>query len=455
MNRVLWVFFGSLGVIALAGIIVALRQPPPVATGPLNLPDGSVVRIVGVTYGTNHLVGRPLARLVAQMPSPAQVVLKRLLGRRVALQWSTTTAEPALIVWLGRSTNNASASRGSGYFTALLSDASGFISGDSASLYSWWANPEQMSFRCFPRRDQTITVNFYHHNPTGGVSRCGSLPFTNPLYRKFPQWQPEPLPATRQAGDVAVTVKKLSTGHDNSSGQKNLKGGGRAIGFGTNRLDGQNTTVCAVHLRSLVNTNEVWFVANVEVSDATGNKSRNGSIGWGSYEDGYFTFAPGLWTNEAAWKLRCEIKRAQGFAPGETFVFRDVPLGSLDQTNRLGWTTNLNGVAVTLDHVLRRAPNTSNSWSSRDLSQVQVKTAGLTNGLHLDLLSVRTDLGTNLQSGGWSSTDTWREYSFRDIPLEAKSLDFTFAVHTSRWVEFTVKPEVGPLELEYEPQESR
>jgi hypothetical protein len=455
MNRVLWFLFGSLGVIALAGIIVALRQPPPASTGPLKLPDGSVVRIVGVTYGTNHLVGRPLARLVAQMPPRAQVLLKRLLGHRAALQCSTTTAEPQLTVWLGRSTNNASALPASSHFTAFLSDASGFISGDSASVYGWWTNPEQMQFLCFPRRDQTITVNFYYHNPTGEVRRCGSLRFANPVYRKFPQWQPEPLPATRQAGDVAVTMKKLSTGHDNSRGQRDLKGGGRAIGFGTNRLDGQNMTVCAAHLRSLRNTNEAWVVTNEEVSDATGNKARNRSVGWGSHEDGYFTFAPGLWTNEAAWKLRCEIKRAQGFAPSETFVFRDVPLGSLDQTDLLGWRTNFNGVAVTLDHVLRRAPNTNSSWSSRDLSQVRFTTAGLTNGVHLDLLSVRTDLGTNLQSGGWSSSGDWREYSFRDIPLEAKTLEFAFAVQTSRWVEFTVKPEVGPLELEYEPQKSK
>ena len=132
-----------------------------------------------------------------------------------------------------------------------------------------------------------------------------------------------------------------------------------------------------------------------------------------------------------------------------------MPLGSLDQSNLLGWRTNFNGVRVTLESVLRRAPNTNSSWSSRDLSQVRFTTAGLTNGVHLDLLSVRTDLGTNLQSGGWSSSGDWREYSFRDIPLEAKTLEFTFVVQTSRWVEFTVKPEVGPLELEYEPQKSK
>ena len=86
MKRSLWVFFGSLGLIVLAGIIVAVRQPPPVASGLLTLPDGVVVRIVGVTYGTNHFIGRPLARLVAHMPAAMQTVLKRLLGSHAVLQ---------------------------------------------------------------------------------------------------------------------------------------------------------------------------------------------------------------------------------------------------------------------------------------------------------------------------------------------------------------------------------
>jgi hypothetical protein len=438
VKRLLWVFFGGLGLMVLVGIVVAVRQPPAVTSGPLTLPDEAVVRVVGVTYGTNHFLGRPLARFVAHMPAAVQTVFKRLLGSKAVLQASATTPVPMLVVWLGRGTNNATVPPDSGYFNAFLSDSSGFISGE-ASAYGWWSNPQGMQFRVFPRRDRVLSLNFFHHSATGGVTRCGSLLFANPFQGKFPRWQPEPLPATRQSGDVAVTLDKVSTGHDQNTTYKSSDGGGRVVEFTTNRVDGQNRTVCAIHLHSLTNTNEVWLVANEEVSDATGNKGANTSLGWGSYEDGYFTFEPGLWPNESAWKLRCEIKRAKGFAPGETFVFRDVPLGRRDMTNRIGWTTNVGGVSVTLENICRRAPNTNDYWSSDQLSQVQISMTALTNGLHLDLFSAQSDGGTNLESGSWSSSGGWRSYSFRKIPLEAKTADFM------------VKPEVGPLSIEYNP----
>jgi hypothetical protein len=380
-----------------------------------------------------------------------QAGLLYLLGKRAALQFSTTTSEPKLIIWLGRATNNAATPPASSYVTAFLADASGFISGDHASIYGWWSNPEQMQFGVIPRRDPVIAVNFFYHSPTGGVTRCGTLPFANPLYGNFPQWRPEPVPATRRAGDVAMTLEKVSTGHDQNSSVRADSNDRVSHEFGTNRVDGQNSTVCFIRLQSLIDSNQVWCVAGEEVSDATGNKARNTSLGWGSFEEGYFSFEPGLWPSESAWKLRCEIKRVRGFDSGDTFVFRDIPFGSLGATNVISCATNFSGVSVILDHTIRRAPNTNSSWSSEELSQVQFTTAGLTNGLHLDLLSARTDRGTNLDCGSWSSGDRQRTYNYRNVPLEAKTVDFTFAVQRGRWVEFTVKPEVGIARREYEP----
>jgi hypothetical protein len=251
--------------------------------------------------------------------------------------------------------------------------------------------------------------------------------------------------------DVAVTLEQVSTGHDQNSSVRADSNGRVSHEFGTNRVDGHNSTVCFIQLQPLINSNQVWCVAGEEVSDATGNKARNTSLGWGSFEEGYFSFEPGLWPSESAWKLRCEIKRARGFDPDDTFVFHDIPLGSLGGTNVIRCATNFSGVSVILDHTIRRAPNTNSSWSSEELSQVQFTTAGLTNGLHLDLLSARTDTGTNLDCGSWSSGDRQRTYNYRNVPLQAKTADFTFAVQRSRWVEFTVKPEVGIARREYEP----
>ena len=316
-------------------------------------------------------------------------------------------------------------------------------------------NPAPLQFGVVPRRDPVIAVNFFFHASTGGVSQCGSLPFANPLYGAFPQWQPEPLPATHRAGDVAVTLEKVSTGHDQNTSIRGDRNNHFTLEFGTNRVDGQNKTIALVRLRSLTDTNQTWLVASAEVSDATGNKARSTSFGFGSLDESYFSFEPGLWPGETAWKVRCEIKRAQGFAPGETFVFHDIPFGSLGATNEIRCRTNFGGVTVTLDRVVRRAPNTNSSWSTEDLSQAQFTTAVLSNGLHLDLVSARTDTGTNLECGAWSSSDKWRIYSYRNLPLEAKTVDFTFAVQRGRWVEFTVKPEVGLARREYEPARNR
>jgi hypothetical protein len=72
---------------------------------------------------------------------------------------------------------------------------------------------------------------------------------------------------------------------------------------------------------------------------------------------------------------------------------------------------------------------------------------GLTNGQQVDLVSGRTDNGTNLECVCWDTCGSTRGYSFRVIPLHAKTADFTMAVQQSRWVEFTVKPEVGGARL--------
>lgn len=438
--------------LAMAGLAVVLSRPQPdAAPTPLTLPDGSVVRIVAVTCGTNHVVGSSLARLVARTPSQLRMVLTRVLGTRVAAQSSITTTTPKMIVWLDRSTNGATSLAGSSYFRACLADASGFLSGEEGQLYSWSANPLPLVFGVAPRRDARTTVSFFHHRADGSVTHCGKLTFANPLFAKHPQWQPEPLPVTKYVDDVEVTLEKLSTGHGNNTTHKTVKGGGCAVEFGTQRDDGWNNTVVLLRLRPLKNTNEVWRIAGEEVSDATGNKAGNGSLGWGGSEQNYFTFAPGLWPSESAWKIRCEIKRAEGFTPGEKFTFCEVPLGELGQTNRLGWTTNFNGITVTLEHFCRRAPHTNSSWSSDELSHARFTTSGLTNGLHVDLLAVRADTGTNLAAGSSSSSGSERSYEFRTVPLNARTADFTFAVQQSRWVEFTVKPEVGTARREYQP----
>jgi hypothetical protein len=168
----------------------------------------------------------------------------------------------------------------------------------------------------------------------------------------------------------------------------------------------------------------------------------------------FVRFSPGLWTNESAWRLAFEIKRTSGFQPGEQFSFLQVPLGRLNETNRIGWTTNFNGVTVTLASIARRPPATQSRFSSTNVTRVEFELAGLTNNLHLDMTAAIASNGTNLQRLSWGGSDRRRSYEFSNVPLEADAVDFTFVVHTSRTVEFLVKPEVvgAPFNLTTEPE---
>jgi hypothetical protein len=353
-----------------------------------------------------------------------------------------------MVVWLDRATNQPAGSSGIPYFDVLLSDANGFMSGDAAWLFGGWSpNPQILRFTAIPRRDPVIALNFFCPSPTGGVQQCGSLSFPKPVYGRFPQWTPEVLPATKRVGDVEVTLERLSTGHNSAMSQRSLAGGGSVIEFGANGSGGRNNTICLLRLRSLTNTNQVWQVAGEELSDATGNRVHNTAFSCGGPGDDYFRFEPGLWTNESAWKITCEIKRVKGFAAEEMITFRDVPLGGLGATNRVGWTSNFNGISITLADISRRQPNTNSSWSSDSCSRVNFVVNGVGNGLQLDLFATRADNGADLDCVSWSGSGSTRGYSFRSIPPDAKTADFTFTLQRSRWVEFTVRPEVGAARL--------
>ena len=461
-KRVRWSLLAAIGLMVVLPAALLVLQPTPPTSPWLDTPVGRV-RIHGVTYGTNHILGPPLARLVARLPMGVQDLVQDLCGRQARVLGSMTMSPAGMVVWLDRNgpartagaTNVAGGpaqAADGGWCEASLADASGFVSGEtSASLRAspppGWDPTEPLRFNALPRRDLTNYLAFFYHSSTGGVVACGRLAFANPVYAAYPQWTPEALPAVKRFGNIEAILDKLSTGHGDNVSYGPASGGQMAVDFDTNRQGGRNTTVCFLRLRTLDDTHQAWTIASTELSDATGNRLPNSSLSWGGFDEGYFTFGPALWPSESAWKLACEIKRTRGFAPEETVAFRGVPLGSLDATNRVALTTNFQGVSLTLATIVRRSPNTNSAWSTSDLSRVVVMLSGMTNGQHLDLLEARADNGTNLECCAWSNDGTTRDYSFRTIPLAARTADFTFALQHGRWVDFTVRPEVGPARL--------
>ena len=436
------------------GLVLLLRsRPDPMPPASLVLPDGSKIFLAGVTCGTNHVIGTALGAVNARMPDFVQNVLRRLFSSRALAHQAFTTTMPTLVFWLNSPKASTSPPTLSpGYYEAFLADSNGFVSGTGMGFNPGMVGivtPLGLQFGVFPRRDRTLALHFYYHDPQGKVKECGALKLLNPGYHSYPQWQPELLPETKRAGDVEATLVQVGTGLEGVGVTRpGLAGRDYAIEFGTNRYGGRNETACLLRLRSLADGSQVWQVDHVELSDATGNLIKSGNMSSWSAGD-VFEFSPGLWTSEAAWKMRVEIRRNQGFAPVELFTFRNVPLGEVDQTNHFGWSTNVNGVTVILDHLIRRPPPTGNGWSSSQLSEASFRLTGLINDLHVDLVETRTDAGTKVECVGWNTSDDLQTRSFRDVPTGAKTLDFTFAVHEGRWVEFVVKPETGRTRFEY------
>lgn len=437
-----WLKILSLTVLLALGGWIGQRwanRPAPPAAGPIVLPDGSWAYIEAATFGTNHLVGPPLSHAAQHLPASLRGALVRSIGRPAMMRFTHTTSEPKLVLWLNRGLATAFPTN-LGYFECVLSDTNGFTSGEKVHFAARY--PLTVTeFSVFPRRSPEITLSIFHHDATGSVVKRGSVAFANPAYRRFSEWQPEPLPATRRTSNVMATMLEFRVGAEADLVQK-LQGGGKlGTVFGPSAPEHANAVFCSLHLLPLPNTNAVWRVSYAETSDATGNRIENNLIDLEQMgARGWFQFSPALWPDET-WKVKCELRCTEQVSPERRFSFYKVPLGALNKTNHIGWTTDCRGVKVTLRDVVRQAPPTHRSaWVQNSLSRLEFEVSGQTNDLRLACLAARTEEGADLTNGTWSHEPDAHTYLV-DLPTSAVTADFTFILQRSCWVEFQAKPQ--------------
>lgn len=402
-------------------------EPAPPARGAITLPDGSWARLEAVTYGTNHVVAPKLAHLVSHLPQAIQNSLRKHLGRRAMIRFTHQTPSPMLVLWLNRDISAKPFPTNQGYFECVLSGTNGTTCGQFVG-YAARYPLETKEFAVFPRREKTLVLTIYHHDAEGNIFERGYLTFPNPEYRRYPHWKPEPLPATKFAGDVKVTLGKLVTGIEQTVEFTNSVHG-HQVRFTTNAPLGTSITVCDLRMEP-TRTNEQWAVVRVVTSDATGNQVGHDLLTTDD-ESGEVIFSPALWPDESAWKVAFEIARRDGFGSGEVISFPGLPIPATNGTNLIGWTTNFQGLQVTLEQMVRR---------EADL-ELRLGVTGLTNGHRLDLISAAGDTGEELTRYFQSDLGTNQIHRFKAPPAGAKRATFTFAVQPSRWVEFLAKPE--------------
>lgn len=416
---------------------------------PLVFPDGSSVRVVSMTYGTNHECGSALARLVRRLPPFGQKVAKAFFGSE-AMAWagySVGNEGPCFVLWTKYQPGPGQTPATVMPVVAWLEDGSGFSSGNGYGVVSLTPPFSFGVYQAVPRRDKEIMVRYFGRDRSG-TTNLGAIRFENPFWGEFPQWEPETLPTAKRDGELEVTLTALVTGLGSWHHTQEMSDGSLELKLGTKREDGANNSVVVADVHSTTNSNQVWRVNDVVLSDATGNWSDVGMRSDPYYSpDGWYRFQGGLWTTENAWNVGLELCRIRGLEPFELLTFKNVPLGGLDVGNNLGWSSNFAGGNVTLKSLLRRGPDGTNDYTITGRSEVEL-TASLPTNVWLNLVDVRLNSGhTNMflpLRSNWSKrSQRLLANSLPNIPLEATSVDLTYSVQTTRWVHFLARPEVG------------
>lgn len=247
------------------------------------LPDGRVLRLERVTFGTNHMV---------QKSSKWRQYLRTKLPRRwhsvlgpVRQDINIRTEKPVLVPWM--SIEDDPKQRADNMTEVRVHSDSGEVFRTWDQYKGWFRMDGRRLFypavEVFDRRAPTTTLK--------GIlnGQPWSLRFENPLFREpFPEWNPRSLPATNHAGDLTFVLQRAALSRQSF--------GSMLQPYFKVYRDGKPAFHEYTHLSRL--------------KDATGNQG---------------IFVP---TNGPAWEVEFELKRLAP-APWKTNEFLDVAVDSL------------------------------------------------------------------------------------------------------------------------------
>lgn len=439
-----------LGVVALlaAGLIILSRRA---GTPAITLANGVTVRVLGVSYGTNHIcrpggfmggffgqwIGRIFPRLAR--PGPIHAVSST---PQLVLFVQTFSHQPPTNTLGGRML----------VMRSLLEDEDGQAGGDEAWLTAGpgrgpGSGIAQLQFDTLPHRSRMLTARFFPAGSTETVRDLGHLRFPNPAFRDGPPLSASPLPQTVTSNDLACTLEALAFGVGYSSSSETRADSGTRLTYHV-AAPGQEPRALAV-LRfeeNGTNASAGWVVGSVTTRSAvTEAPVAAGSTGWSTQGDQHlFTFSPTPWPGEP-WEVGFQLKRASGgaFRPDELAILADVEVPAVGETNRMAQTRQAGGLEIGFQAFVHRPPPDPSSYSSDELSRLTLEIPRLPEGVFVDLVSAVDDRGRALSSGSSSLTHgepVKIEYGFREMPEGAKRLTFTLSVQRGRPFRFTAQP---------------
>jgi beta-lactamase regulating signal transducer with metallopeptidase domain len=422
--------------LTLASAAAGQAVTPADSTQIITLSDGHQFRFAGASGGTNHVLPGEL--------NPVRTA-------------------PGLFIWLEPTGSNASLpfqAEGSLAVQGVLADEKGlagtqvlanFSSDTGTSVYNNLKGPPGfliLWFPVVPRRSQMLECRLDEFPGIGAalnipdlrrLTNLGRLKFRNPLFGNYPQWQPETLPAVKSAGeDIKVRLNSF----------------GKAL---SPARQGDPTYSFSLTFESPRSKDEKWTVAEVELTDATGNRIDQ-DFGNPAGPDGYGIYSA-LWPDEAAGRLTLTLKRTSGFLQSELVTFTNLPVLHLGNysyapANGTSLTNNLGGIPIVLRNTLTDAWHQRHApWGGTYCVEVELPTHPP--GVIADIVEVANEVGNVLTAPDsvGPNARTYIEFIQVDPTSRGKYLNVTavtssatylnvaVAVQKTRTVEFLVKPQ--------------
>ena len=403
----------------------------------ITLNGGTKLTLLGVTYGKHHVP--PKTRIAGQSSRGNDALL--------------VSTNDTLVVWIkaerkaGQDPNHQLLVS----YQLLVSDPA-----NTACTETYARNQSQVKegveiqgfmLDAYPRRDRKIILRAFSYGNGGQRISKEQFVVSNPAGRSFAKWGPDPMPDTQSDGDLNVTLTKLVAGAQSPYSRGN----------GVAKNDPLNKCVQLdfdIQQKGQSVTN--WRPIRVVTSDATGNSlqgwlndfRQNGQVSGCFYREG-------LWPDEPAWKLRVEFSRASGFSDDETWSITNMPVNpGTQQDVQDAWNSNwnspgrskpafaettVNGIRLKLFSAIQYQDQNNGGGQSVSFS-LKADPDPEPGGLRLTVLKATDDQGHDLQNRGSSWGGGNYQYQYANA-RNVKALNLTIAVHKSRYVEFTVKPE--------------
>jgi hypothetical protein len=446
------------------GVWLLSREPPSQAR---RLPDGALLELKQVTYGKRHRFREQ--RLWQQLFAP--LLPPAFQGKEVMRMG--TPREDALVCWF------LQGNQPQPWYLVRPVVAidehgcrigSGFEGGFGGFHGRMQVPYRTAGLELFPRRARRFSLEIYERDAQKPVAE---FTVTNPTPGPHPIWQPEPLPIEKRRGSLMITLMTLTTGVTRQELRRSLPAippdDLRAVLHPSMR--GRSWSHASFQIRENGAPTDRWQIAEVTVSDATGNKgssirtytvtdaagNMSTSMGWNgvcirsrtNQAGNAWAAFPGLCLREAAWKLRATLAYAgteDRLPPDLRWTVPGVamPPPWRARTANGSAITGLGG-ALKLQGVLGRGAFGTDPPLMKDANVRVIVTAAIGAGLTLALRAT-DDRGRPVLCSRGDSTNMgpyhkwW--FDMKTLP-GAKRLTLTFLGWQGRSVEFLARPAVA------------